>query len=410
MYDYHIGLYGIREVAERELHDLFNGIRQVGFRGQCSGRPPAHPLPSPVTHPASCRSCTTRCVLLPPPHSAQRRAVVLLLTPSRRVTNCIAPLSQLSCTLLLPLSWPASPPLVLQFASRHLRVRVFALLCGLPMTHTLSTARGTFNFEVHLAHTNLAAVQSRRASATGPQAVQVPSLDGGGGGGGGAGADTDARPGTSASVSVGPKGAGGGAGGGPGVGPGAGGGPGAGAGSAAAAGGGVGAAAGGAGGGGTLAGGLTAATQSREREAAVERELFCAPACDFYLKVGAQPLNRTPFLPRGRTPPVLCAPFCASFDFALHSCALPCYSIISAHSQAHPTCDVRSFVGCLQGCFPLVCAQVLVTLNRGAQATAKAGLVELYPTSLQPFPETAKVRDRRPRLSACVCVCVCVCV
>ena len=56
VYDYYLQLYGVREVAERELHSLFSGVRQ--------------------------------------------------------------------------------------YATRHPRVRVFALFCGIPMTLTLSTVHG----------------------------------------------------------------------------------------------------------------------------------------------------------------------------------------------------------------------------------------------------------------------------
>ena len=92
VYDYYLQLYGVREIAEKELHMLFTSIRQ--------------------------------------------------------------------------------------FASRHPRVRLFALFCGIPMTVTLSTCHGYFNLDTHLKYTSLTAVQSRRSSALAEKAAHRQATEG----------------------------------------------------------------------------------------------------------------------------------------------------------------------------------------------------------------------------------------
>ncbi len=79
MYDFHMALFGVREVAEKELHSFFMAIRK--------------------------------------------------------------------------------------FATKHPRVRTFALFCGIPMTHTASTRGGFFNLDVHLRYSSTEAADTAAAAA-----------------------------------------------------------------------------------------------------------------------------------------------------------------------------------------------------------------------------------------------------
>lgn len=91
MYDYYIGLFGVREVAEQELHNLFTAVRQVGCM--------LFPLPFASVHRSSrvCWTCCTQCSVRssPPPGPGLLAAVWPADDPdavhAERVCECTVP-------------------------------------------------------------------------------------------------------------------------------------------------------------------------------------------------------------------------------------------------------------------------------------------------------------------------------